>query len=133
MIVKEDLKKVKKLYTIEFENRPEYLYVYVEGDEDSLEITTQYWSEVLAECHKYNCQKVLIEENINQNVTASEMYEFAKDLPNMGFGSIVVAFVDRQIEHHELNRFGELVATNRGLQTKVFNNFNEAEQWLLTN
>ena len=121
-----------KVYTIEFEYQPEYLYAFVEGDEDSLEITRQFWSELLAECKKFDYRKLLIEENISENVTASEVYEFAKELPNMGFDGISVAFVDRQADHEEINRFGGLVAHNRGMDLKVFEEVQEAKEWLLS-
>lgn len=49
----------------------------------------------------------------------------------MGFFGIRIAFVDRYIEQMDLNRFGELVAINRGIYGKIFNKFTEAENWLL--
>ena len=39
--------------------------------------------------------------------------------------------VDRYLDQQEVNSFGELVAVNRGLSGKVFNNIAEAESWLL--
>lgn len=133
MIVKEISQKETKLYKIKFENRPQYLYVYVEGEKNRFEIGKKYWSEILAECQKSNYEKVLVEENISGNISAAEMYEIATRVSNLGFGNILLAFVDCQLEHHTLNRFGELVANNRGLKVKIFNNFTEAEQWLLMN
>lgn len=133
IIVKDISQKETKLYKIRFENRSKYLYVYVEGEKNRYEIGKKYWLEVLAECRKNNHQKVLVEENIGENTSASEMYEIATKVSNLGFGNILLAFVDCQPDHHSLNRFGELVATNRGLKAKVFNNFTEAEQWLLMN
>lgn len=119
------------LYTINFEMRDEYLYAYVEGKEDSLEISISYWSKVLEKCREHNYNKVLIEENLTENASSSEIYELAKEVAGMGFGNTLIAFVDRQLEHQELNKFGELVATNRGLRVKVFNSVREAEKWLL--
>lgn len=131
MTVKKRTLEGKKCYTIKFEHRPNYLYAYIEGDEDSVEISKEYWSKILEKCQENNHGKVLIEENLSENLSASETYQFAKELPNLGFGHILIALFDRQPEHYELNRFRELVANNRGLNSKVFNTINEAENWLL--
>lgn len=120
-----------KPYQISFEHRPNYLYVYVSGEHDSYEISHQYWSEVAQECNETNYKKVLIEEDIKENVSVAEAFRLAAELPLMSFRGVCVAFCDRYAEQQELNEFGELVATNRGLFARVFNDFNEAEKWLL--
>jgi len=122
----------EKPYEITFEYRTGYLYVFVAGEQDSYEISKQYWQEIAAECRKSGVKKVLIEEDIKENVSMQDMYEFAAEIPRLGFFGIRVAFVDRQQQHHELNRFGETVATNRGLFSRVFNNFEAGEKWLLS-
>ena len=62
-----------------------------------------------------------------------EMYQIAAEIPQIGFANILIAFVDRYLEQQDLNQFGELVATNRGLRAKVFNDVKEAEIWLSEN
>ena len=124
---------LKKPYNIKFEHRAEYLYVYVSGKKDSVEISTQYWNEIAGECRKTNYKKVLVEEDIPQAVASVfELYQFASQLPKLGFAGIYIAFVDRYIEQNELNEFVELVAGNRGLKGRVFNDVGEAEKWLLS-
>ncbi len=121
-----------KPYTLEFEQRPEYLYAYVRGEKDSLEISLQYWKEIADECWRAGYKKVFIEEDIKEEGSTIEMYQFSSELPNIGFSGIRVAFVDRHLDQQELNKFGELVATNRGVNGKVFNSSQEAEEWLLS-
>jgi hypothetical protein len=121
-----------QLYELSFEYRRQYLYAFVTGEKDSYEISRQYWTEIAEECKKIGIKKVLVEEDIKENVSMSEMYRIASELPELGFFGIRLAFVDRQIEQHQLNQFGETVATNRGLFSRVFNNFEEAEKWLLS-
>lgn len=121
-----------KLYELSYEYRPQYLYVYVKGEQDSYEISKQYWQEVANECKKSNCKKVLIDEDITENVSMTEMYKFASEILQLGFLGIRVAFVDRRSEQQQLNKFGETVATNRGLFSRVFNDTEEAEKWLLS-
>ncbi len=122
---------ISKSYRITFEFRPEYLYVYVSGERDSYEISRQYWQEVADFCGEKKVKKVLIEEDIPEAVSMMEVYRFASEIPLMGFFGIRVAFVDRFTEQHDLNQFGELVAVNRGLYGKLFNDIKEAEKWLL--
>ena len=120
-----------KPYQITFEHRSQYLYIYVSGEHDSYEISRRYWLEVADECGKTGYKKVLIEEDIEETVSLAEVYQLASELPQMGFQGVRVAFYDRFAEHADLNQFGELVATNRGLLARVFNNLEEAENWLL--
>jgi hypothetical protein len=120
-----------KPYQITFEERRQYLYVYVTGDQDSYEISRSYWLAVSAACGKINCKKILIEEDIPEVVSMSEMYRLASELPQMGFFGVRVAFFDRYAEQNQLNEFGELVAVNRGITGKIFNDIQTAEEWLL--
>jgi hypothetical protein len=122
-----------KPYQIKFERRPEYLYAYVSGEQDSLSISLAFWREIADECGRAEARKVLIEEDIEESVSMLEMYQIAAAIPQMGFTNVLVAFVDRYLEQHDLNQFGELVATNRGLRAKVFNDAQAAEKWLLEN
>jgi hypothetical protein len=120
-----------KPYQINFEHRSQYLYVYVSGEHDSYEISRRYWLEVADECGKTGYKKVLIEEDIEETVSLPEVFQLASEIPQMGFQGVRVAFFDRFAEHEDLNQFAELVATNRGLIGRAFNNFEEAENWLL--
>lgn len=122
-----------RAYRISFEHRPEYLYAYVSGERDSLEISLGFWREIAAECEKTRAGKVLIEEDIKEGVSLVDMYQIAAAIPQMGFANVLIAFVDRYLEQKNLNEFGELVATNRGLRAKTFNDLREAEKWLLEN
>jgi hypothetical protein len=122
-----------KPYRIKFERRADYLYAYVGGAHDSLSISLAFWREIADEYRKTPAGRILIEEDIEESVTMLEMYQLAEEIPKMGFGSALVAFVDRYLEQQDLNEFGELVATNRGLRAKVFNHVAEAEKWLREN
>ena len=74
----------------------------------------------------------MIDEDISVNVTITEIYEFASEILQMGFYGIRVVFFDLYLEHQEINNFGETVATNRGLLSRIFTDFDEAERWLLS-
>lgn len=121
-----------KPYSIKFELRPNYLYVYVKGEADSYEIMRAYWVEISQECGKQGTKKLLVEEDLSRRVdTMSDVYKSAAEVSLIGgLAGVKIAFVDRRPDHHDLNLFGELVATNRGLYCKVFKDFETGEQWL---
>ena len=120
-----------KEYTITFELRPEYLYAYVKGDADSYDISHAYWSEIAVECAKHQVKKLLVDEDLAKPMNSvSEVFQGAAERAFMGLSGLKIAFVDRHPDHQEQNLFGELVATNRGLFCKVFENLQDAERWL---
>lgn len=120
-----------KPFSLTFEARPEYLYVYVSGEKDSFEISRQYWQEISDECKRTGASKVLIDENLVENVTPVEAFRLTTDFLQANFYGNKIAFVDRCQEQDELNRFGELVAINRGMNIKLCQNIADAERWLL--
>ena len=122
----------EKQYRLSFEQRPGYLYAYVEGDHDTYDISRDYWLEIAAEVSRNGSQCVLIDENIEEGAQMADAFRLASELPKMGFGSTRIAFVDRYLDQNEVNEFGELVAVNRGLNGKVFNNKDQAVEWLLS-
>jgi hypothetical protein len=121
-----------KPYNLTFEYRRQHLYAFVTGEKDSYEISRQYWQEIADECARSGIKRVLIEEDIKENLSMHDTYKLASEILQLGFFGIRIAFVDRQNEQQQLNQFGETVASNRGLLVRVFNNANEAEKWLLS-
>jgi hypothetical protein len=122
----------EKPYRISFEVRDEYLYAYIEGEQDSFEISKQYWTDVSESLQRSGKKKVLVEENIVENGEMTDLFNLSTSLPDMGFSDKKIAFVDRIADQAELNSFGELVAVNRGLNVKIFKSVDEAEKWLLS-
>jgi hypothetical protein len=120
-------------YTITFEHRPQYLYAYIKGDADSYDISRAYWSEISAECAKHKVKKLLVDEDLAEPINSvSEVFQGAAERTFMGLSGLKIAFVDRHPDHREQNLFGELVATNRGLFCKVFDDVQEGEKWLVS-
>ena len=119
-----------KPYLISFEENPEYLYVYVEGDRDSYAISMSFWNEIARECTERGSRRVLVDENIKQNVSIADMYAVASEIP-MLFTGIAIAFYDRHADQAAMNEFGELVAQNRGVIGHFFADIEKAKTWLL--
>ena len=124
-----------ELYTVRFESRPNYLYAFISGAQDSYEISHDYWVRTLKECKERGYNKVLIEEDLTGSIPTLDIYNLLSELPEivseLGIRSLIVAFTDRQAEHHSDNLFGETVAMNRGMRGKTFCDFGQAEEWLL--
>ncbi len=119
-----------KPYQLTVENRADYLYAYVEGQRDTYSISRAYWQEVADEAVRLNSTRVLIDENIVESSSIEDVFRLASEIPQMGFGRARIAFVDRYLDQNEVNQFGEIVATNRGVNGRVFNDIPTAEQWL---
>jgi hypothetical protein len=120
-----------KPYQLSVEHRPDYLYVYIEGEHDSYMISRAYWTEISLECERVKASRLMVDENLKECVSVTEMYQIASEIPGM-FSGIAIAFVDRHADQAELNEFGELVALNRGVTGKFFVDAKEAEEWLLS-
>lgn len=119
-------------YTLTFEDRPGYLYAYVEGEHDSYEISRSFWDRVSEQARTSGALRIMVDENIAESVPLADVFKLASEIPEMAFGQARIAFVDRYLEQHEINAFGELVAQNRGANGKLFNEVGAAEKWLLS-
>jgi hypothetical protein len=124
--------KADRPYIVNYEERSGYLYVYVQGKEDSLDISIAYWLEILEYCNKKNVFKLLVEEDFATDNTVIDNYELISQGQQAGVARMKVAFVDRHPEQMKNNLFAETVACNRGIIGKVFSNVKEAEEWLLS-
>jgi len=117
-------------YTITFKQHPLYLYVYVEGLEDSYEISKQYWMEAISKANELNYDKLLIHENIEKSVNLEEMFSLAIQFPKI-VGDKKIAFVDEKLDQWATNEMGLYIAKNAGVNGNLFNNVQDAEKWLL--
>jgi hypothetical protein len=124
-----------KSYSISFELRANYLYALVTGEAVTNELTNAYWNEIGQECARHKITKLLVEEKLSRRIDSlSDAYRTSADVSVIaGLTGVKIAFVDSDLAHHDLNLFGELVASNRGLYCKNFEDFREAEEWLLSN
>jgi len=127
-----DKNSKKKSYTIRFEHRAGYLYVYGHALKDSFDTSVGFWTDIAAYCKDNKFTKVLVEEDFATDNSMIDMYEIVSRGHETGFTGIKIAFVDRHSDQMNANLFGETVAQNRGLIARVFPNVQEAEAWLLS-
>ena len=118
----------EKPYTIQMEDRGDYLYAVIGGKKLTPEIAKLYWDEIAEECFRLEKSKLLIEKDFLETVSAPEMLAMGVYL-----GSILadkkIAFIDRY-KNESINELGKKIARNRGVLMRVFQNVKEAEEWL---
>jgi hypothetical protein len=120
-----------KPYTLHFEYREGYLYASVSGEKDSLETSLLFWQEIFDEGEAKNYKKILITENFKNEISTMDMFILGEKLLEMASRNTSVAFVDKQLQQMEMNKFTETVIYNRGGRGKAFSDMKEAEKWLL--
>lgn len=115
-------------YTIELEDRGEYLYALVGGKMLTPQIAKMYWNEIAEVCSELGKSKILIEKEFIKSVSAPEMLEMGVYLGEILAGT-KIAFLDRY-KNESVNELGKVIARNKGVIMKIFKNTEEAENWL---
>ena len=118
----------EKPYNIKLEDRGEYLYALVGGEQLKPEIAKLYWDEIAEECFKLEKSKIMIEKEFEESVSAPEMLDMGVYLGNILAGK-KIAFLDR-FRNESINELGKKIARNRGVMMKLFDNAADAEKWL---
>jgi len=118
-------------YKLIFEERPEYLYGYVEGVEYSPEICIQLWKEIFTKAGELGYKKVLIRQNIQESLTPLEVLEVSEHWADNDYDSFVTAFVDDVPHQKDINMLGEVMARGADVNIRVFYTVDKAEQWLV--
>jgi cytidylate kinase len=121
----------QKDYLLTFEDRSGYLYAYIKGERDTLSIAKQYWMEIANKTLSTGHKKLLVVEDIPEEITIAEVHQLVSELSELPVKDVRVAFVDRYVQHKSLNDFGILVGENRGLTLRSFDSAEQAEPWLM--
>lgn len=121
----------EKPYEIDVQDRGEYLYVRVGGERLSAGISAAYWNEIAEKCFELGRNKILIEKEFKESVTAADMLQMSSYLGQL-LASRRIAFVDR-FGHDDINELGKKLARNRDVMMQIFHNAGDAEHWLLAN
>ena len=119
-----------KPYQLSYELRPAYLYVHIKGEAIDYEIARQYWDEIIEIRDQTNTRLLLVDKEVSAELSMADEFKIAKEIATIALKRVKLALCDRHISTESLE-FGELVATNRGLNTKSFRDAGAAEKWLL--
>ena len=118
-----------KPYELSYELRPGYLYVKLRSDANSYNIARQYWNEIMMMAARCNCKRVLVDKDIGTDLSTADVFRMASEVA-FEFRSVKLAVCDRHSSQQDIE-FGETVAANRGLDTRSFNDIDDARHWLL--
>jgi hypothetical protein len=121
-------------YTLSFEDRHDYLYVSVTGD-NTYDTINRYLSEVHDLCVRLKRLNLLVVENLSGpslstmsifDLVTSRSLQTARDIGR-------IAYVDANPDHDARNlAFAENVAVNRNVNIRIFSTVAAAEEWLLS-
>lgn len=120
-----------KPYTIEMEDRGEYLWVLVGGEKLTPEISAAYWNEIAERCFETDQNKIMIEKDFAESVEPAEMLQMATNLGQV-LPTRRIAFIDRY-DHESINELGKKLARNRDVMMQLFDSPADAERWLKAN
>ena len=116
-------------YKVSFSRGPDYLHAHVTG-QNSRETVLAYMDDVLAECRRRECFRVLIEECLDgPRLQALEVFSIASEGSMKVLGIFeAIAYVESNMG--DLRDFVETVAVNRGMPIATFDTVADAESWL---
>jgi hypothetical protein len=120
-------------YTLTYEDRLDYLYITVTG-ENTYDTINRYLSEVHDLCVRLNRLNILIVENLTgPSLTTMSIYDLVTSRSLQTARDIGrIAYVDANPAHDARNlAFAENVAVNRSVNIRIFKSVDVAEKWLV--
>ena len=120
-----------KDYSIEIEKHEGYLHVAVGGLKVTPEVALGYWREIIDECEKENCSKILLEHNFVEMISMSEMLKVIGPVSDLLKGKLF-AFVDRY-GHYDVPEAGKAILRGHDVKMQIFHDVDEAGRWLKAN
>ncbi len=116
-------------YSLYFEHRPDYLYVRVDPGEVSYETTRRYWNEIVGMRHRRHYSRILVDNDIANELPTDELFVFVSDLAWSGLSDVAVAINPRKY-NADACELQEMIGTNRGLNMKVCDSLDRAKRYV---
>jgi len=117
-------------YKIETEVFPEYVHARVTADHVDRATAMSFLSDVLMECAKNRCKRLILERDNPGVVVEVELFYIMDDLLKLK-DETKIAFLNRHLLHAESIRDVVLYGAKLGGNYRCFNSFEKAEQWIL--
>ena len=121
----------EKDYVLEMENRGDYIHAIVGGLRVTPQVALDYWQEIIEECEKTGCTKILLEHNFVEMIAMSEMLKVIGPVSDMLDGR-VMAFYDRY-GNNDVPEAGKVILRTHDVKMQIFHDLAEAERWLQAN
>jgi len=119
-------------FELRFEERDDCLYAFVTGSGDSLDVSTEYLTQIHREVERLGVSKLLIEEDFLNRLTSMHTYEITRLVFGLFGKRTKIAYVDGNLEDMTLNSFREDLCCNLGMDLRMFFKVEDAEAWLST-
>ncbi|HET6268170.1 MAG TPA: hypothetical protein VFG11_10670 [Acidobacteriota bacterium] len=119
-------------YRLKITEKEGYSHIQITG-ENSLETVRNYLAEINRECRQRGFTHILVEEFLHgESLSIFDVFQIASQGSAEAAGFFrKIAYVDRNVEHSTMKmEFAETVASNRGLNVRMFSNTMDAEDWL---
>ena len=120
-----------RAYSIEKEDHDEFIHFIVSGKRVTREIALAYWKDIISECDRSNCSKILLDHNFEEMISMQEMLEIIGPVGDLLQGRIM-AFYDR-FGHYDIPEAGKMILRSHQVKMQIFHDLSEAEKWLLAN
>jgi hypothetical protein len=123
------------MYSIKINTTDDYTEVIVEGKRrPGYENTdgAEGWSSIANHCNENKVEKLLVISKLTGHLPSMSSYDIASSFHHLGLNKdLKIALVDSIIDTFDTNRFSSNFAIDKGFNIKVFNNRNEAMNWLI--
>ena len=107
-----------------------YLRAHVFDGTDSLQVSSDVWRLLSAQCARVGTRHLLAIEELDGTVAQEDLPALTAAQMACGFGDLRIAFVDLHLDVQG-NETSELLLMEQDVQVKVFNLEADAERWLL--
>lgn len=120
------------MYNIDYRSGAEFLRAEIRGDLTEPQTRIDAWSEVIRRCRLDGVTRLLVVQESLANDTDTTAFTSSQGILGLGLDGLKIAYVDIDQANYEVNKFGELVATNRGANARSFYEEATALDWLLS-
>ena len=120
-----------KPYDIEFEDHGEYLHVIVGGLRVTSDVALDYWQEIIDECERLDCSKILLQHNFVEMISKEEMLEVIGPVAHLLKGRMF-AFYDHH-GHYDVPEAGKAILRSLDVKMQIFHDLRDAQKWLMAN
>jgi hypothetical protein len=118
-------------YSLDLEHRDSYLYAKVSGAKVTPEAALAYWREIVDECDRTGCSKILLDHNFEEMIEMHEMVKVIGPIGDMLDGRMF-AFYDRY-GNYDIPEAGKAILRGMDVKMQIFHDLDEAERWLVAN
>jgi len=125
------LDEKNKPYDIEFEDHGEYLHVIVGGLRVTSDVALDYWQEIIDECDRIDCSKILLQHNFVEMISKEEMLEVIGPVAHLLKGRMF-AFYDHH-GHYDVPEAGKAILRSLDVKMQIFHDLRDAQKWLMAN